>query len=307
MKHSQFTLCVGVVICTFLPSPVFAQSTLQSFHSGCDAMDKFVHPDCAAAIHRYCSAAGRGGAGISQEAGQGVFGVACFQPSFYGDVPLATLLTLHPGCNTPDKSRSPDCVSAVHRWCATGGRGGAGLVQEIGNAVFGVACFQPKSYRDVAINDLKSLHNGCDDPGKSQDGACVAAIHRWCNNRARGSAGLSQEVGNGVLGVACFDTTTYNDVPVIEHVRTEWSYVESFETGWGEDSMGVTLLAHKTILRPQDNCPLQDQGYSTNPNHPAHKLQHAAVIGAFLHHRQVSLLVSDCVFGKPGIKSVWVK
>ena len=172
--------------------------------------------DCTAAIHRYCERQNRGGAGFPQEigskSGRPIHGVACFKPSWYGDVPLNLLAAGHSGCNNIDKSQSADCMSAVHRWCAADGRGGAGLAQEVGPSSFGVACFQPSSYQDVSINDLRAQIGGCDSVDKSQTSACLAAIHRWCNENHKGTAGLAQEVGNGVLGVACLNSAGYSDV-----------------------------------------------------------------------------------------------
>ena len=182
---------------------------------GC-SRDQSRTPNCMAAIHRFCSLESRGGAGIAQDVGpaaQGAFGVACFKPSWFGDVPIAQLKQLNAGCDDPGKSQSPGCVSAVHRYCAAG-KGGAGLVQEVGNGVFAVACFQTSHYQDVPVVNLKTLSSGCDDVGKSQQQDCVTAIHRWCVNNGKGTGGLSQEVGNGVLGVACFTGTTHSDVPV---------------------------------------------------------------------------------------------
>jgi hypothetical protein len=150
--------CIALV---FLSYPVFGQDLI-TLHPGCDTTTKSRDPDCVAAVHRFCSAAGRGGAGFVQEVGNGVLGVACFAPSWSGDVPLAQLTTLHSGCNDLGKSQSPDCMAAVHRWCAE--RGGAGLVQEIGNGVFGIACVQVTSFQDIAINDLRVLHSGCVAP-----------------------------------------------------------------------------------------------------------------------------------------------
>jgi hypothetical protein len=56
-----------------------------------------------AAVHRWC-ATGKGGAGLAQEVGNGVFSVACFRTTHYQDVPVAHLKTrlLHDaGCLCP--------------------------------------------------------------------------------------------------------------------------------------------------------------------------------------------------------------
>ncbi|MBA3965064.1 MAG: hypothetical protein H0X47_04710 [Nitrospirales bacterium] len=192
------------------PNAIFAVN-LTALHPGCNANSKSREPDCVAAMHRVCSQAGRGGAGVSQEVGTDVFGVACFNPSWYGDVSLNDLKNKHPGCNNLGKSQNPDCVAAVHRWCADT-KNGYGIVQEVGNGVFGVACFASQSYQDVSISELANHHGGCNDPGKSQNPDCVAAMHRWCVATGKGTVGLSQEVGRSVFGVACFNASWYGDI-----------------------------------------------------------------------------------------------
>ncbi|MEO1347996.1 MAG: hypothetical protein AAFW84_04235 [Cyanobacteria bacterium J06635_15] len=196
-----------------LPSTnsIFAVN-LTALHNGCNALHKSRTPDCVAAIHRVCSQAGRGGAGISQEVGSGVLGVACFDPSWYGDVSLNDLEGHHGGCNDLSKSQSADCVAAIHRYCFSSGHGGAGVAQEVGAGVFGVACFNPRSYQDVSLSALSSQHEGCNDLSKSQSPDCVAAMHRWCVTNNLGSIGLAQEVGANVFGVACFNASWYGDI-----------------------------------------------------------------------------------------------
>jgi hypothetical protein len=221
---------LGVLAATpatfFMISPVFAEprqedfeqgNNLDRFHPGCNSFAKSRTPDCAAAIHRYCAIGNRGGAGMPQHAFKQEFGhisVSCFKPSWYGNVSQAQLTQLHPGCNSRDKSQGPDCMSAVHRWCSAGGKGGAGLVQELGKGIFGVACFQPTSYQDVPLTKLQALDRKCDGLGKSQSPECLHATHRWCNDNRKGTAGLSQEVGNGVFGVACLNSTSFKHVSV---------------------------------------------------------------------------------------------
>src|ERR1700737_113731 len=90
---------LAAVVSLVLPAPNLALAqgaALESFHPGCNSMSRSRDPDCVATIHRFCT--GRGGAGISQEVGGAVFGVACFAPSWYGDVPLSQLTQQHPGC-----------------------------------------------------------------------------------------------------------------------------------------------------------------------------------------------------------------
>ncbi|MGZ8931265.1 MAG: hypothetical protein ACXW0O_09770, partial [Methylosarcina sp.] len=197
---------------TFIPMFSVYADTLTNYHSGCMGNDKSTHSDCMAAAHRYCTKTRSSNAGVIQEIGNRVYGTACFTASWYGDVSINELSKAHSGCNNISKSQDSECLSAVHRWCSQNSKGGAGVVQEIGNNVFGVACFNPQFYQDVSLIDLKNQHSGCDNLGKSQTSDCRAAIHRWCVNNKKGNAGLSQEVGAGVFGVACIQANWYGDV-----------------------------------------------------------------------------------------------
>lgn len=211
MKHLIFSAIVFVVLGLAKSHAV----TLTELHGGRNTGSNSRSPDCVSAMHRYCVnyvAGGGSVAGVSQELGNGVFGVACFDAAWYGEVPLSDLRNMHGGCNL-GKSQHPDCMAAVHRWCEQTGRGGAGIVQEVGNNVFGVACFNPRSYQGVSLNILTEAHGGCNSIAKSQDSDCVAAMHRWCGNRGIGT-GLAQEVGTDEFGVACFDNRWYGDVRV---------------------------------------------------------------------------------------------
>jgi hypothetical protein len=161
-------------------------------------------------MHRFCKTTHNVDAGVSQEVGQGVFGVACFKPSWSGDVALSALAAQGSACDDLSKSQHQDCVSAAHRWCHNTGRAGAGIIQEVGNGTFYVACFNPNSYEDVSLSNLINQHGGCNDTGKSQHSDCVAAMHRWCVNNGKGASGLAQETGNGVIGVACFNNRLYS-------------------------------------------------------------------------------------------------
>lgn len=80
----------------------------------------------------------------------GVLGVACFDTQWFGDISIEELRTQHSGCDSTEKSRSSDCVAAIHRACNVRGAGG-GVAQEIGNGVFGVACFDTKWFGDIPI------------------------------------------------------------------------------------------------------------------------------------------------------------
>lgn len=188
--------------------------SLVTLHSGCDSVSKSRDGACVAAMHRVCSlSTGRGG-GVSQEVGGDVFGVSCFTPSWYGDVPLSALTAQHMWCNDLSKGQTPQCMAAVRRWCLASGKGAAGIVQEVGNGVFGVACFTPGASQEVPLTALTAQHSGCNDLAKSQEPDCMAAVHRWCTANGKGNTGISQEVGTSGLWVSCVGAPWYGNVAV---------------------------------------------------------------------------------------------
>ena len=91
---------------------------------------------------------------------------------------------------------------------------------------------------------------------------------------------------------------------------SDWGYVTRFSTAWASDAMAVY---HQPLGAPGETvsavsfCPIQTDGYATDPGEAGHPLQHAAIIAAYLHHKQVQLLVRGCAFSKPRIISVAVR
>lgn len=205
--NSELSVTDKQFIAMLYPAP--PPAPLSAHHGGCNDISKSRTPDCMAAMHRHCNNKGAD-FGVSQEVGAGVFGVACASAGWYGNVSVATLKQHHGGCNDINKSQTPDCMSAIHRFCSSQGFS-AGISQEVGAGIFGVACFRAGSYRDVSLSLLSSLHGGCNNLGRSQTPDCMAAVHRACQ-RSGWDFGISQEVGNGVFGVACAKAKWYGDV-----------------------------------------------------------------------------------------------
>lgn len=85
---------------------------------------------------------------------------------------------------------------------------------------------------------------------------------------------------------------------------TEFGAVVSLEAGWSQDTMALTLSA--PVINP-DNCPVWTAGYATDPADPGHDLFHTVALAAFLNRKEVSVLVSGCVYNKPKIISVKVR
>jgi hypothetical protein len=114
-----------------------------------------------------------------------------------------------------------------------------------------------------------------------------------------------------VLGVGYVSTASAQWSEV-----TDWGRIERFSTE-NEDAMAVYHSApfknpgefgnvsFGESVRPK--CKIEDKGYATDPSDPGHKLHHAAIIGAYLHQKQVRLRLAGCVFDRPRLISVEVK
>ena len=211
-KPNRHRVCVAHRPNKSAPEPSKPVHALRSYHGGCDSVHKSRDPVCVAATSRYCAEKCNCG-GVSQQVGAGVFGVGCFK-EHESIVKLAELQEHHPVCNRISLSQSNECYSAVHRWCEATGRGQVGIAQEVGADEFLVACTDATWYGDVSIQDLRRLHGGCNEVGKGQTADCVAAINTWCNRNGKGTLGLAQELGNGVIGAGCFNAEWYGDIAV---------------------------------------------------------------------------------------------
>ncbi len=128
-------------------------------------------------------------------------------------LPDKTLSELHRGCNTDKKSRHPDCVSAMHRFCnkihypiyipTT-----LGVSREHLNGRIGMSCVKTHWGGHVSIHKLKLLDGGCKRTYLSQGRSCIKATHRFCKKRFGPQfAGISQEVSPKLLQVHCFKAT----------------------------------------------------------------------------------------------------
>lgn len=141
-----------------------------------------------------------------------------FQLSCETSAPEIVLSELHSGCSSNAKSRYPECVAAMHHFCnrvtypprAAGEK--IGISREHRDQRIGTSCVQAHWSGDVSIAELQRHHYGC-TIHKSQHKDCLAAIHRYCVAKfGQTFAGMSQEVGNGVLGVRCFRSTRKESV-----------------------------------------------------------------------------------------------
>jgi len=96
-------------------------------------------------------------------------------------------------------------------------------------------------------------------------------------------------------------------------VSTEWGFITEISTAWSDDALAVfhtqPIVNPWTDLAvtPGGECKITTAGYATDPSDPGHKLLHAVIIAAFLHHKPVRFLVQGCAYDKPRIISVDVR
>ena len=187
---------------------------LSELVGSCDTNSKSRTLECTSAMHRFCNNAtyppNLAGIklGVSKEHTNQRIGMSCLQAHWGGDVGIAELQRHHSGC-TMQKSQHRDCLSAIHQYCS--GRFGsamAGMSQEIGSGVLRVLCFKSTRKESVPINILRQLHSGCT---YSDSDNCFAAASRWCSSFGF-SGGITQEVGNSLMTVACYNAEFSNDV-----------------------------------------------------------------------------------------------
>lgn len=202
--------------CSFSCQISAPEIVLSELHSGCNTDHKSRHPDCVAAMHRFCNRVTYPSTlvgikmGISREHINQRIGMSCLRPHWGGDVSISELRQHHGGCSL-HKSQHRDCLAAIHRYCSSRfGSRFAGMSQEVGNGVLGVRCFRSTRKESVAVNVLQHHHRGCTFPN-SDSGPCFAAANRWCNSNSH-SGGITQEVGNSHMTVACYNAQFSNDV-----------------------------------------------------------------------------------------------
>ena len=121
-------------------------------------------------------------------------------------------------CDSVSKSRTADCTAAMHRFCGNVTYPTAittfGVPREFGDGEIGMSCVRTGWNGDVPIASLQHYESGC-TLEKSQGKECIKAINQHCHY-SYGIwgyiAGISQEVGQNVLGVHCFKPTLFENV-----------------------------------------------------------------------------------------------
>jgi hypothetical protein len=95
---------------------------------------------------------------------------------------------------------------------------------------------------------------------------------------------------------------------------SEWVYITRFSTDTTKDSM---IVYHRPLGASSESAVApwfcvklaSTNAYATDSTEENHKLHHEALIGAFLHHKQVQILVAGCpdAQGNSPISSVSVR
>ena len=202
--------------CSFSCQISAPEIVLRELHGGCNTNHKSRHPDCVAAMHRFCNRVSYPSTlagikmGISREHANQRIGMSCLRPHWGGDVSISELRRHHGGCSL-HKSQHRDCLAAIHRYCKSRfGSAFAGMSQEVGHGVLGVRCFRSTRKESVPVTVLRQHHYWCTFPNSDSDN-CFAAANRWCNSFGY-SGGITQEVGNSHMTVACYNAQFSNDV-----------------------------------------------------------------------------------------------
>jgi hypothetical protein len=96
-------------------------------------------------------------------------------------------------------------------------------------------------------------------------------------------------------------------------VPSEWGFITEISTAWSDDALAVfhsqPIVNPWTSfgINPVGECKITTAGYATDPSDPGHKLHHALIMAAFLHHKPVRFLLQGCAYDKPRIISVDVR
>jgi hypothetical protein len=96
-------------------------------------------------------------------------------------------------------------------------------------------------------------------------------------------------------------------------VASEWGFITEISTAWSDDALAVfhtqPIVNPWTDLSvtPGGECRVTNAGYATDPSDPGHKLLHAVIIAAFLHHKPVRFVIQGCAYDKPRIISADVR
>lgn len=195
--------------------------SLSELNSGCFHSNFNRRPVCVSAMHRFCEmvsfpTVGIATLGVSREAFGGSIGMSCVRAQLTISVNISTLQQFHSGCDSMSNSQTIACLAATHRYCMDYFKSPepAGISQEVINENhLLVQCFKPTLKEHVDIGTLNALHGSC-SLSRSALGACFSAASRWCVRQHGYSGGVTQEVDEQGITVACYNDEFSNDAVV---------------------------------------------------------------------------------------------
>lgn len=131
------------------------------------------------------------------------------------DGPEVALSELNEGCTSSKKSRSDECVSAMHQFCQKVTYGQTkmhkdtlGVSQKHESGKIFVSCIKSEWSGLVSIAELQKYEKECTVKQGGQSWQCLAATHRFCKDTlgADSGAGIIQKVNDlfDIFYVQCF-------------------------------------------------------------------------------------------------------
>ena len=262
--------------------------TLSEVHSGCHTNGRSHHPNCLAAMHRFCGRVSYPSAihtlGISREHINRRIHLSCVKSHWKGLVQIGDLSSVHSGCNI-HKTQHRDCLSASHRFC-TNRFGGdkAGIIQEVRQGIVELHCFTTTRKETVRHDVLRNLNPGCQFPNSDSD-SCFSAASRWCNRYFGYSGGMTLEVNSSLIVVGCYNAEFsgiafnvrsndfYNAINHVDHMCSLNFNVEE----------GEILHSAKEVLKIQ----VFDNHRSSVPLRQSTLLSHIPLQPSFEYSKQV--------------------
>jgi hypothetical protein len=139
LENSGDLAILGCVVGTV--SAAIPWSELTARHGGCDGSSQRAGPECNAAIHRWCVAAGHATGFGPVETSDDAVRVTCLPPGVARPAGTTyTVLASHHGDCTARVRMGPACNAAIHRFCTAQGHvTGFGPLENSGDAAY-VAC-----------------------------------------------------------------------------------------------------------------------------------------------------------------------
>ena len=217
------TVAVAVLSCIVAPASSACSTDISApeislieLHDGCSKDTLSRNPDCVSAVHRYCTSVSyktpRTIMGVTREHKSTIIGLSCIDAVSYSDVSISELKQHHSECNLGD-SQGRDCLAAVHRYCITKHHGDnyAGISQEVGNDYFSVGCFKVTHKESVSVDTYLTAENPLCTFPESQSDRCFSAASRYCARYHASAGGITQEVGDGRMTVACYNASYFGD------------------------------------------------------------------------------------------------